>query len=177
VAATSSGLKDAAIQLGEQRDVFRSIDTLLFLGAAGAVFLAVASIGISIALLVFFVQGRIGFDVIVVGHTPLAVLFGWYTARECWSRVGSRVVLFEHGFVFQDRFGCHVFHWDRIVRVIHDDGSAVPGRSGFPQVRRATAFTVFRDDGTFTFSLYTVRRHLKLARAIFDATRPLGVGW
>ncbi len=183
-APASSDLAFAAAHLGEQRDEFRSIDVALLVGAAGGAFFVAVAVTVGTSVVLRLAQGQIGFgfELIEFGALLIGALigarFGWNTARERWNRIGSRVVLFEHGFVFQDHRGCHVFRWDRIVRVTHDDRGAVPGPSGFPRVRRATTFTVFRGDkAAFTFSLYTVRRHLKLARAIFGATRPLGTAW
>lgn len=174
-------IQDAAAraEFGALRDVFRPIDPLLFLGALGGAFFVVASVGLGIAALVLGGQGRLSAEVLFgCGSLPLGVLFGWATARDCWARIGGRVFLYEGGFVCQRRGDFSVFPWARIARVIHDDPSTERCRSGFPRVRRATAFTVFRDDdATFTFSLYSVRRHFVLARAVFDATRPLGVEW
>jgi len=159
--------------------VFRPVDPLLFLGALGGAFFVVASVGLGVAVLVLWVQGRVGVEALFgVGSMPLGVLFGWATARECRGRIGGRVFLYDGGFVCQRRGDFGVFPWARIARVIHEDPPTERGRSGFPRVRRATAFTVFRDDdATFTFSLDSVRRHFVLARAVFEGTRPLGVEW
>jgi hypothetical protein len=174
----SQELEAAADRPGDPRDTFRAIDTLLLIGAFGGVLVVVVAIGVAIAVVWLLIKGVFDVRLLQAGFVPLGILFGFATARECWRRMRSRVLLHERGFFLQLRDDFSIFPWEKITRVIYDDTSAKPGPSGFPRVRRATAFTVFREDGaTFTFSLYSFRRHLKLARAIFDATKPLGVQW
>src|SRR5205085_2839856 len=75
---------------------------------------------------------------------PAIGYFGWVTIRACVERMGSRVLLCERGFIYHHRGGVTVFPWAEVTRVSHDDPAATPGRSGFPRVKKASEFTVFR---------------------------------
>jgi hypothetical protein len=174
----SHDLQAAVERLGEPVEVFRCINALLLLGALFGLLVLAGAIALTAALIYFIARDGFEFRMIQGAVLPVVAGFGWLTARNCLGRMGSRVLLCERGFIYHHRHGVTVFPWAEITQVANDDATATPGRSGFPRVRKATEFTVFRADGaTFVFSLYTVRRHLKLARAIFDATQMRGAKW
>lgn len=174
----STELQAAIARVGEPREVFRCINVLLMVGALFGILLFAACVFGTVALVYFIATQEFDVRMLRAIMLPFIAGFGWITARGCFGQLGSRVLVCDLGFIYHHRRGVTVYSWDQITRVHYNDKTASLGPSGFPRVRNGSGFTVVRADGaTYEFSVYTIRRFRKLARAIFDGTKPLGVTW
>ena len=172
-------LESAISRVGQPVDVFRCVNVLLLVWALSGLLLIVGCVVGLIGLLwMIFVKHILRIEMLQAIMLPLGVWMGWELARSAFKRMGSRVLLCEDSRIYHHRNGVLVFPWSEIGWICYDDETATLGRSGFPQVKMITEFTVIRTDSVeFRFSLYNLRRHIKLARAIFNATQPLGAKW